>query len=433
MDIRSLSFAIAAMAAPASALLAQTDTVSLARAVAIARGASPRITAATSAVAAATARIGPAGALPDPQLTLGLMNRSLSGMSDPLTMNQVTLMQMIPVNGALGQRRQAARFDSSRSDAERDAVQLLVERDVRRSYWELYHADQALAVMDRTLAVLRELAATAGAMYAVGSVPQSDVVRAQVAITRMEQEIAAMRLDRVRAAAELNAAMGRPAEAGIVLPPQDPHQADHAALRPLDTPPPPPLDSLLAFADSMSPMLRAARAMVASSQANQSSVRRMLYPDLGVGVSFGHRPDTGDNMASLELGISLPLFARSRQLRMRDEAAAMVAQAEAEENQARLELRAQLLAAREAAETARLQVARIAGTLVPQAEASYQATLAAYRVGKNDFLSVLDAQTALLNYQHDLHSYEAAYGAAGAEVDRLIGRPFAAADHPETP
>ena len=37
---------------------------------------------------------------------------------------------------------------------------------------------------------------------------------------------------------------------------------------------------------------------------------------------------------------------------------------------------------------------------------------------------VLDAQTMLLEYEHDVHRFEAMYGTAVAEIDRLIGRSF---------
>lgn len=425
--MRRVYCVLAATAALTSPLFAQNDTVSLVRAVALARAGSPRLVAAAAAVSAAGARIRPAGTLADPQLTLGVMNRSLSGMPDPLTMNQLTLMQMVPVNGMLGLRRQVARFDSARVAAGSEGIALEVERDVRARYWELYHVDQALAVMDRTLAVLRELASVSGAMYAVGTVPQADVIRAQTALTRMRQEIEEMQLMRVRAVSELNAAMGRPADAALALPPQDPRQAHHATLRPLDTPLLPPLDSLAAYAEAHSPELSGARAMIAAARTNQTAVRRMVYPDLSLGVSYGQRSGVGgDDMVSAMVGVSLPVFARGRQFRMRDEAQAMRAQAEADLSAMRLELRARTFAAREEAETARRQLERVTGTLIPQAVASYEAALAAYRVGRVDFAAALDAQMELLTYQHDLHRYESMYGAAVAELDRLIGRPFTA-------
>ena len=414
---------IAATAA-AQTITPRGDTLSLHEAVVLGRTANPVLAARAADVRAAGARIRPAGTLPDPQLRLGAMNYMLPGLSprgDPLTMNQLGIMQMLPVNGTLGLRRRVARFDSVRVAAGSDEAQLQVERDVRARYWELYHVDQALGVMDRTVAVLRELASVAGAMYAVGTVPQSDVVRAQTAITRMEQEIEAMRLDRVKAVAELNAALGRNAETPIALPPQDPHQEHHAAMQPLATPPLPTLDSLVIEADSGSPLLGQARAMAGGARVGETVARRMLVPDLNVGFTYGQRAG-GNDMLSLELGLSLPLYASGRQLRMRDEARAMRDAAESDLTAMRVELRARLLSAREEAETARRQIERIVGTLVPQASASYEAALAAYRVGRADFPSVLDAQMTLLQYQHDLHSYEAMYGTAVAEVDRLVGR-----------
>ena len=69
-------------------------------------------------------------------------------------------------------------------------------------------------------------------------------------------------------------------------------------------------------------------------------------------------------------------------------------------------------------------MALFAQTLVPQAEAAYEAALAAYRVGRVDFATLLDAQTALLEYEHDLHNDEAMYGTAVAELDRLTGRRY---------
>ena len=89
-----------------------------------------------------------------------------------------------------------------------------------------------------------------------------------------------------------------------------------------------------------------------------------------------------------------------------------------------MEARAELVAARQEAETARGLVELYASSLLPQAQATYEASLAAYRVGRADFPTVLEAQNALLMYEHDLHGYEAMYGFATADIDRLIGRPY---------
>lgn len=93
---------------------------------------------------------------------------------------------------------------------------------------------------------------------------------------------------------------------------------------------------------------------------------------------------------------------------------------------ARLAIRTELVTARAEAETARQQVRLYTSTLVPQAGAAYESSLAAYRVGRVDFMAVLDAQMALLMYEHDAHRFEAMYGTAIADIDRLTGRLYVA-------
>ena len=404
------------------------DTLDLPTAIAFARAHNPRIAGAGAEVAAAGARIRPSGALPDPTVTLGAMNYmlpSLSPRSDPLSMNQLTVMQMLPVNGTLGLRRTAARADSARVAFGRDAMVLEVEHEVRTRYWELYHTDRPLETMTRTLGVLRDLAAIASSMYAVGSVTQADAIRAQLAITRMQQEIADMELQRFAAASALNAVLGRPGETPIVPRSASEHEAHGGEVLTLEMPPPPPLDSLVAAAEEGNPGLAAERSSIAAAQANESAVRRMIYPDLGLGVSYGQRPGSND-MVSAMVSVTVPVFARSRQLRMRDEARAMRSAAEQGLSAMRVEVRSELATARAEAETARRQVALYTGTLAPQAAATYEASLAAYRVGRVDFLMLLDARMAQLTYERDVHRFEAMYGAAIADIDRLTGRAYVA-------
>lgn len=418
--------ALARVADLASAQTPAPDTIDLARAIALARVANPMLAARDAEVRAAGARIAPAGALPDPRLTLGAMNYmlpSLSARMDPLSMNQVTLTQMVPINGTLGLRRASARHDSTRTAYLREATSLMIESEVRARYWELYHTDRSLEIMDRTLALMRELSNVARTMYAVGATVQSDVLRSQVAITRLQQEIAEMQLQRFRVATAFNALLGRPGESPVVLPPPAAHAEHGTPMHALELPEPPSLDSLMAVAAERNPEILAMQAGLDRAASEARLARRMIVPDLELGVGYGQRP--GDNdMLSLMIGASLPVFARSRQLRMRDEANAMRSATEQELAALRLRVRSELAAALEEARTARRLVQLYGGSLVPQALATYEASLAAYRVGRVDFPTVLEAQTTLLMYEHDLHRFEAMYGTASAMIDRLTGTSF---------
>ncbi len=420
-----LAAAAALCAAPAIVRAQSADSLDLRHAVALARAANPMLAARSAEVRAATARIRPAGALPDPTLTLGAMNYMLPGLSprgDPMTMNQITLMQMVPVNGTLGLRRGVARADSTRMAYVAEAAALEVEAAVRAQYWALYHDDRALEIMIRRRTVLQEIATVATTMYSTGAAAQSDALHAQVAITRLDQEVDEMRLMRYSAASALNALLGRPGQTPIVLPVTDAHEHG-IMMHTLDMPEPPALDSLITAADSHNPDILGAEAQVAGSRTNTIAVRRALIPDLGVGVAYGQRAGLGD-MLSLMVSVNVPVFAASRQLRLRDEAGAMLDAAGSEREAVRVRVHAALATAREEAMTARRLVTLYAQTLVPQAEAAYEAALAAYRVGRVDFATLLDAQTALLEYEHDLHNDEAMYGTAVAELDRLTGHRF---------
>jgi outer membrane protein TolC len=424
-----LVFAAAALAAAPATVAAQAapDTLDLARAVALARANNPELAARAAEARAAALRLGPAGAWPDPTLTVGAMNYmvpSLRASADPMTMNQVTLMQTLPIGGAPNARRAAARAGSARLALLREAATLEVERRTRAAYWSVYHADRALAVMRQRLDALRDMADAVRARYAVGSAQQVDVLRAQAAVTRLGQEITEMQLERHQAATALNEALGRPAESPVLLPSKEEHAVDVAMPHGLDLPAFPSSDSLAALAEAHSPEILAAAAALDAARANHTAADRERFPDLGVGIAYGQRSRNND-MLSLMVSVSVPIFAAAKQNRVRDEAGALTDAAAHDLEAERQHVLASLVRARAEAQTARDLVRQYASTLVPQAAAGLDAALASYRVGRADIAVVLDAQTMLLDYEHDLHRFEAMYGTAVADIDRLIGRPFA--------
>jgi outer membrane protein TolC len=428
MRLRVLLSAPAALAALAHAATAQEpsrgDTFDLARAVATARAGHPAIAARLAARRAAHAEVRSAGAWPDPVLTISAMNQPLAGAGapgEPMAMRQVGLMQMLPVNGVPGRLRAAARSGADRADRLHAAATLAVERDVRFAYWALYHAERALEVMIRRRAVLADLAATIAARYRVGLVVQADVLRADVAVTRLDQDLDAMRLERARAAATLNEAMGRLAEEPIALPARGSHAARGAALSALPTPAPPPLGSLVTLAERENPEIRAAVAALAAARAREAASRRARIPDIGVGAAYGQRGGFAD-MLSVMVSMSLPVFAREERNQVAAGAAADALEREVEV--VRRRVRAQLTTAHAEAETSRRLVGSFARTLIPQARASYEASLSAYGVGRTDLPALLETLAELFDYEHDLHRYEAMYGAAVAEIDRLTGRAY---------
>jgi len=376
---------------------------------------SPRVRAARAAAQAAEARVGPARRPPDPQIQLGLMNRDLPGfgLNEPLGMNQVQVTQMVPIAGKLGLAARAARAQAAAAGYR--ATDALWEQRARAAglFYDLYQTDRSLEVALETQRLVRQLAGIAGAMYRVGAAQQSDLLRAQVEVSRMTEEIVRMQAMREGQAAQLNALLDRPATDSVPTPELP---AMPEAL--------PPADSLVALALLQRPELHAGEQDVAAAAAAEQRARREIWPDLEVGVVYGQRgmPEGGtDRMMSFMLGFSVPIWAGSRQGQMRQEARAMRRMAEADLGAMQAETRARVIELAAAIRRSRRLSRLYRDTVLPQAAATVTSALSAYQVGQVDFMTVLDNQMAVNRYRTELISLDAEGGRALAELEMLLG------------
>ena len=376
---------------------------------------SPRLEAARQSAEAATARIGPARTPPDPQLQIGLMNRKLPGLGlqDPLGMNQIQLMQMIPTAGKLGLAGRVAAAQAAATGERVEDVRWELRSQAAMAFYNLYQTDHSLGVAGETQRLLRDLAKVAEAMYAVGQGRQPDVLRAQVELARMSEEITRMRTMRVSMAARLNALLGQPpaVDAGAPVLPAFPAEL-------------PALDSLERLALANRPMIRAGEQDLRAAESSRRLARREIWPDLQVGIAYGQRPmDPGtERTMSFMLGFNLPVFAGGRQLAMRRETAAMQRMAAADLERMRTETRGRVAELYAEVVRARNLGALYRTTVLPQSDATVASATAAYRVGGVDFMTLLDARMTVNKYRQDLYQLEAEEGTALAELEMLVGQ-----------
>jgi outer membrane protein TolC len=246
-------------------------------------------------------------------------------------------------------------------------------------------------------------------MYSVGSAIQQDVLQAQVSVARMTEDLTVMRQERVAMAARLNALLGRFATDNVGE---------------LDLPEPsadlPTVDSLMRLALDHRPALKAARERTMAAQAGYRAARRELYPDFMISLSYGQRPQF-DDMATLMVGFTLPIWAGSRQLPMRREMRAMESMVDADVLNLRNETFANLVEMRSKAVRSANLAQLYASSIVPQARTAVDAALAAYRVGRVDYMTLLDNQMTASRYQVEQARLAADYQGAVAEIEALVG------------
>lgn len=388
------------------------DTLPLAEALRLAREANPMLQAARLRVDVASARVPQAGALPDPQLSFGFMNRPASdfGNTDqPMTMNNAQLMQRFPWPGKLGFAEERAERLAEAEALEAQEVERRLLARVKSVYYRLAFMDRALAVMGDTRNLLRDFLQVSSARYAVGAGLQQDVLQAQVAVAQMTEDITVMDQDRLAMAARLNALLGREATVPVGA---------------LELPPPagplPTAAELMELAVEQRPALQAARQRVLAAEAGYRAARRALYPDITVSLGYGQRPQFED-FVTLMFGINIPIWAGSKQLPMRQEMQAMQSMEEARELDLYNETYAELTELRAQAERARNLSGLYATSVLPQARSAVESSLSAYRVGEVDYMTLVANEMTVNRYLIENVRLTAEYHQAVAQVEALVG------------
>ena len=381
---------------------------------AVERG-NPRLDAARASARAARARVPGATRWPDPQLQLGWMNYELPNLRpmDAIGMTQLQLMQMVPVAGKL---RLAGAAEAARADASATRVadvSFELRQRASMAFYDLWAADGAAAVARESRRLLQETAEIASKMYQVGEGRQADVLRANVELARMQEDIVRMESMRTVMIARVDALESAPADSPVNEPrlPIFPRAL-------------PALDSLVELAEQHRPALRAAAEDVEAADAAGRLAQREIWPDLQVGVQYGQQPGPGgaQRMGSLMVGASLPIHAKDRQLQMREEANATRAASAADLAALRAETRGAVGEAHANLARARRLADLYRGSVIPQAEAGVTSSLASYRAGTGNVMALLDAQITLNQYRQQLLTLCAEEGKAWADLEMLTGR-----------
>ena len=383
----------------------------------MARAQNPMLRAAGARAEAVETREASAGLPPDPTLQVGVMNFSLWDFETDMPNSMapsIQAMQMVPFPGKLGLNEEIAQQSTAMARAGADERWWEVRVMAARAFFGIYEVDRKLEVMRETLALLEDFQQVARAMYAAGTGRQSDVLRANVEVARMDAEIERMVAMRKVAASRLNAVLNRPAETPVprtVLPTLPATWPDQATLR--------------AWAEDTRPLLEQSRTGVEQAETRQQLARKQIWPDFSVGLQYGQR-DAGAmgtaRMGSAMIGFSVPIFAGSRQMRLRDEAAAMEAMAEAQLVSTRSQVDASLGELQAELERARTLLELYRFEVLPQADANVESSFSSYRVGDVDFMTLVDAQMTANRYETEYHALVADYGRAVSELEMTVGR-----------
>jgi outer membrane protein, heavy metal efflux system len=362
----------------------------------------------------------PAAALPDPVLLTELRDftNEAAGRSPSLIPSQVgstryQVSQMLPGWGKRDHRQSAAQAQADEAAARAEVGWNETRRDLSMGWAAYYRLDRTIALSREIRELMARLEAVARHRYGVGLAAQQDAIRAQVELSALDGELATLEAERHGQVARLNALIDRDPDAPMADPAEPPAlpEVDHARHQ-----------ALAGRLKQRNPAVFAERARVAGAERSRDVVLDNRRPDFKLGLGA---VQMGSRVAEWELmlEVNIPLQQDTRRSQER-EAAAMLSAAKARQRSAEVQLAGELAHAVIDYEAARKLERLATQNLLPQAELSFAAALAAYENGKVDFATLLDAQRQIRQARLTQLKARADALVRRAEIEYAVGEPL---------
>jgi outer membrane protein, heavy metal efflux system len=378
----------------------------------------PDIRVAVRRLAVVEAHAPAAGALDDPSLMYRGWGIPLRRPWDyNAAQNMFMVSQTFPGFGKRGLRSDVARSDVAEAKAALDNTRLDVQVRVRKAFYDLLRTQDELRIHDGHVAIARQAVEAARIKYTVGKVPQQDILKAQVELTRLAEHLIHFEQDAEVARARLNTLLGHdPAEPINV-------RGDYGIPQYL-----PATEALEKLAIASRPDLAQAQAASEKSHQQQALAAKNYTPDLTVSGGYMLMPSGSNyrNNYMVEGSINLPWLNRRKHDADISEAKAQVSEQDAELAALRNSALGQIQEALAQARSAKRLADLYKSLLQPQATATLRSTVIAYENDRTDFLNLLDSQMTVVDidlaYFQAMADFETRFAglelAVGAPIDR---------------
>lgn len=370
---------------------AWADPITFAAAIARAGDDGPSIAARKAAADAARLSIGPAGQLPDPQISLGLQDAPISGPNrfrldqDNFTMLNFGVMQEVPNRAKRRARTGVAEAETGVALADLGVSRLGARLAAATAWIDAYYAAAREAALRKLIEDNAALSSALSTSAAAGTAPADAAIAARLDAARIADRVAEVRFMASAARNELERWIG-PIGADPVGPAAPVFQIDPEELRDH-------LDHHVALASSS--------ASIARAKAEVELARAGTHPDWAWDLTYGRRDPMFGDYVSLGLKFSLPLFQSTRQSPTIDARRAEVRRADADREALLREHNAMLEA--KLAEHASLgdRLTRARDIILPLAKQRQELAAAAHRAGTLPLTNLIAARIAVAEAELD--------------------------------
>ncbi|MFP6582053.1 MAG: TolC family protein [Candidatus Hydrogenedentota bacterium] len=365
---------------------------------------------------AALQEIPQARALPDPTFQWTHFIEEIQTRTGPQN-NRFILSQKIPWKG---KRAEAANMAQDQSEAvwwQAVSLRTTIVRDLKQAYYEYADLAQNIRIVGENLSLLQNLEPVVQSRIR-GGANQSDLLRLQVEIGKLENELQSLEKIRPALDVRLKALLNR--DSGAVEPWPSTPRPTEITYR---------IEDLRTRLTSNNPDLKVIAQGI--SRARHNVIRQTLEkkPDFTVGLTYidtGHAKgnlapsDSGDDPFGFTVGISIPIW--------RNKLDAGVRQARYEESSGQHQLaqiRKNLLARLELhvyrLENAEREMALYQNTLIPRSRQTLELVQVGYESGKTSLFDLIDTEREMLGFEKSYWRAVNDYGQSAADIEALCG------------
>jgi outer membrane protein TolC len=360
-------------------------------------------------------KITQAKGLPDPNLTYGYFIDEVETRVGAQK-QKISLSQKLPFFGKRALKADIARHKADSLLKKLEAVKLNLFFKVKNIYYECYYLGKAIAIVKENIELLKYFEKVARTKYKTDIGKHPDIIKAQVELGKLEDRFNTLLDLQNPTMAKFNALLNRDIHASIPWPKKIAEENINADDR-----------VFINRIKEKNPELKALFFNISSERKNIELARKNYFPDVTFGVqyidtkeSLMPATDSGKDPLMATVSINLPIWYKKYKS-AGEEALARFSAAEKDyrnkENNLYYEIKSALYKFRDA----KRKINLYRDALIPKGEQSLRAVEASYKVGKIDFLNLIDAQRLLLEFRLSLERALSNQAKYLAEIERLMG------------
>lgn len=370
----------------------------------LARDHRSEVSAARARADAARQRPAIVGALDDPML--------MPSVEAPFMLDGVATSlffeQEFPLSPVLSRRADVARAEARALVLQGERVELDVAFEAMTAFHMLWERRENARILETQIGLARQIVAAAAARYGAGAGSQTEVLRGEAELARLD----AAKRSLVRTIGAAEAMLAATLGAEVVTPIPELAPPEPGALAQV----PPGDDAALVEA---LPEVLAGDEEIRRWKAEVGAMRSMYAPMARLQTGPVYSSEMGAGWM-LMFGVSLPIWTGKLDAGV-EEARAMVAMAKADREAMRRMAASELAQARHLVAAAHERYQALIADVLPRMKSAADAALASYASGQAPQVSVLEATQTLWSLEREAVMARMELGLARARLDRALG------------